>query len=321
MRIPVAAAAAGASLGALLLVSLGVPARLASMVSGVAAEPRLDGRIQPGEYPFEWSDAASGLRFAWEVRGDRLAGAISTPDSGWVAVGFGGEGPLMYGADILIGMVDGRGAHLRDHFASTPTNHEPDTALGGRNDVSAGAGLETAQGTTIEFERPLAARDSADQPLESGQTRVMLASSESDDFTAYHVGGRKAVALLDLFDGPVAARGPSLLPDHLADVQIFLAAWAALLLVLGVHGLAAIWMERRAGAGRENVELMAAALLAEVGSVLVFAAAVMLAGPIWLVGSSLAAALIALALLIALYARAFVAFEPVRRERDDGIPW
>lgn len=324
-RLPRVSLAAGLTLGIALLASLGVPRRVVSLIGSGPVLERLDGRVEPGEYQFEWSDAASGITFSWRVQGDRLVGGLSSPDTGWVAVGFGGDGPLMYGADIVIGYVDSRGAHLRDHFADTPTNHSPDTALGGSHDVLAGAGLETSSGTTLEFERPLAAHDSVDRAIEAGQTHVIAASSESDDFTAYHVGGRKAVVLLDLFAGPAAPRArASAFPDHLSDVQILLATWTALFLVVGIHGVASRWMERGPGSARALdmwTTLIGVLLLAELAAGGGFAAAISLRAPVWVLGSTLAVGLVALAGLVTLYSRAFVPFQTVRSERDDGIPW
>jgi hypothetical protein len=326
-RLSVTALAAGALLALLLAFTLHLPQRLLALVRPAGAAHRLDGKVTPGEYRFRYADAASKLVFEWSIVGDRLIGAVSSPDSGWVAVGFGGEGPLMYGADIVIGYVDARGAHVEDHYADTPTSHLPDTALGGHDDVLASAGLLTAAGTTIEFERPLAAHDSTDRAIVAGQTHVIMASSGSADFVSYHAGGRKAVALLDLFAGPPAAAA-GLLPDHITDVQIMIATWMALLLVIGVHGVAAGWTEGTAGSEGASAErtgvavaLMVVLILVELAALATFAAGVVRAAPVWLLGTSLAVGLLALAGMVVLYSRAFVRWESVRTERDDGIPW
>ncbi len=325
-RLPLVALALGVVLAVLLAFSLRLPQRLFAVAGGGAH--RLDGVVSPGEYKFRWSDPASGISFSWSIVGDRLIGAVATPDTGWVAVGFGGEGPLMYGSDIVIGYVDGRGAHVEDDFANTPVTHVADTSLGGHDDVLGSAGLVTKAGTTIEFERPLTAHDSTDQPIKAGQTHVILASADAKDFTSYHAGGHKAVALLDLFNGPAATAGAggALLPDHIADVQIMLATWMAILLIFGVHGVAAEWAEGvMDGATPERtgvaVALIAVFAVVELLALAVFATSVAQAGPVWLLGLSLAIGLLALAGIVVLYSRAFVHWEATRAERDDGIPW
>jgi hypothetical protein len=328
-RFSIASLTAGAVLALLLAFTLHLPQRLLALVRPAGGVHRLDGKVAPGEYRFHYADAASKLVFSWSIVGDRLIGAISSPDSGWVAVGFGGEGPLMYGADIVIGYVDARGAHVEDHFADTPTSHVPDTALGGHDDIFASAGLFTSDGTTVEFERKLAAHDTTDRAIVAGQTHVIVASSGSADFVSYHAGGRKAVALLDLYAGPpVAAGGAGLLPDHITDVQIMIATWVAVLLIVGLHGVAAGWTEgttEAAGASAERtgvaVALMVVLMLVELGALGTFAAAVVRAGPVWLLGGALAVGLLALAGIVVLYSRAFVRWEAVPSERDDGIPW
>jgi len=326
-RLPLLSLALGLLLAVLLAITLQVPQRLYALVFAPTGVHRLDGRITPGEYKFRWSDQASGLSFEWSIVGDRLIGAVSSPDTGWVAVGFGGEGPLMYGADIVIGYVDARGAHVEDDYANTPVTHVAKTALGGHDDILGSAGLVTKAGTTLEFERPLTAHDSTDQPIKAGQTHVIVASADAKDFAAYHAGGHKAVALLDLFNGPPAAAGAgALLPDHITDVQIMIATWMAILLIFGLHGVAAGWAEgESAGATAEQtgvaVALIVVLMVLELAALGTFAVGVAKAAPVWLLGLSLAVGLLALAGIVVLYSRAFVHWEATRAERDDGIPW
>ena len=328
-RFPFYALALGLVLCAGLAVSLHLPQRLWALAFRSEAAHQLDGVATPGEYAFQWSDDASKIVFRWSVAGDRLIGAVTTPDTGWVAVGFGGTGPLMYGADIVLGWVDARGAHVHDHYADTPTGHVPDTTLGGQSNVLGAAGTQSAEGTTIEFERPLAAHDTTDHAIEAGQTHFIVASAESDDPTMYHMSGRKAVALLNLFAGPPAAAGAgALLPDHMTDVQIMLACWMAVLLIIGIHGLATRWAEHHVAAGETQLEpsgfavaLLVLLVLFEVVSLGVFAAGVHKAAPVWVLGLTLALGLLALAGIVVVYTRVLVRWELVRTERDDGIPW
>ena len=326
-RLPAVALALGIALAVLLAFTLHVPQRLYGLVFAPAGVHRLDGRVSPGEYKSKWTDPASRLTFQWSIVGDRLIGAMSSPDTGWVAVGFGGEGPLMYGADIVIGYVDAHGAHVQDDFANTPVTHLADTTLGGHDDLLGSAGLQTGEGTTIEFERPLTAHDSTDRPIQAGEMHVILASADSKDFVAYHAGGHKAVALLNLFAGPPAAAGAgALLPDHISDVQIMIATWMAILLIFGVHGAAARWSEGVLdGATAERtgvaVALIMVLMVVELAALIMFTVGVAKAGPVWLLGSTLALGLLALAGIVVLYSRAFVHWEATRSERDDGIPW
>jgi len=328
-RLPLVALGAAALLALLLAFTFRLPQALVALARPGSSAHRLDGRVTPGEYRFHWVDPASKLTLDWSIVGDRLIGAMSSPDTGWVAVGFGGDGPLMFGADIVIGYVDAHGAHVEDDYANTPVTHVADTSLGGHDDILGSAGISTAAGTTIEFERLLTAHDSTDQPIKAGQTHVIMASAESKDFVAYHAGGRKAVALLDLYAGPPAAAGTgAALPDHLTDVQIMITVWMGLLLIIGLHGVIAEWAEGPVGAESASAErtgvavaLIAVFMVVELAALATFAVAVAKAGPVWLLGASLAVGLIALAVVVALYSRAFVRWDFVRTERDDGIPW
>ena len=139
----------------------------------------------------------------------------------------------------------------------------------------------------------------------------------------------EAGVLLDLFAGPPAkvAAGVSL-PDHLSDVQIMLACWMAVLLIIGIHGVAAGWAERGEGAAAAEgppsgaaVALLVLLVLLEVAALATFAVGVGREAPVWVLGASLAAGLLALAAIIIVYTRLFVRMETIRTERDDGIPW
>lgn len=326
--LPKAALGAGLLLAGLLAASLGAPRRLLALFGPAHAPHQLDGRIAPGEYRFDWTDETSRLRFAWSIVGDRLVGAVASPDTGWVAVGFGGDGPLMYGADIVMGAADARGAVVRDHYADSPTDQHADTVVGGRNDILGGAGLQTDAGTVIEFDRPLAAHDSADVAIEAGETHIMLASADADDFAEYHEGGRKAVMLFDLFAGPPASSARSVvLPDHLTDVQIVLAVFAALFLVMGLHGYIESLVAQSAGHPPDApvsdlaVVIIVMLMFLEVVSLGIFGAGVAMTAPTWALGLTLGLGLLALAGIVAAYSRVFVRWEVITRERDDGIPW
>ena len=104
--------------------------------------------------------------------------------------------------------------------------------------------------------------------------------------------------------------------------------WMAMLLIVGLHGVVAGWAEgseAAEGASAERtgvaVALIAVFMVVELASLAIFAVAVARAAPVWLLGSSLAVGLLALAGIVVLYSRAFVRWEAIRTERDDGIPW
>lgn len=159
-------------------------------------EATLDGIIEEGEYTRSYRDEATGIELYWTIRGDEIFIGLRCPDRGWVAVGLGGEGPMMKGADILIAYVDSEGLHVQDNFANDFVAHTADVKLGGRDDILESAGAESEQGTVIELRRKLDTGDAYDQPIVPGKMRVLLAHADADDFTSYHKS--RFVAMLDL---------------------------------------------------------------------------------------------------------------------------
>ncbi len=158
----------------------------------------LDAIIEEGEYTKSYRDEATGMELHWTIVEDEIFIGLRCPDRGWVAVGLGGEGPMMKGADILITYVDSEGLHLQDNFANDFVSHTADAKLGGRDDILESAGAESEQGTVVELRRKLDTGDPFDQAIVPGKMRVLLAHSDSDDFTSYHKS--RSVTMLDLFE-------------------------------------------------------------------------------------------------------------------------
>jgi len=132
------------------------------------------------------SVTVSGITFEWTIDGTYLEGTLSSPQSGWVAVGFAPES-VMQGADFVIGYVEGGDVFIRDDYGNRRTSHTPDTREGGSDDVTVVSGSETSAGTVITFRIPLDSGDDRDHRFVNGQTiPVIFASSRSDNFTGIH---------------------------------------------------------------------------------------------------------------------------------------
>lgn len=146
----------------------------------------LDGIIEEGEYAQSYRDEATSIELYWTIKEDEIFIGLRCPGRGWVALGLGGQGPMMKDADILIAYVDSEGLHVQDNFANDFVSHVADIKLGGRDDILESAGTETGQGTVIELRRKLDTGDPYDQPIAPGKLRVLLAHADGDDFTSYH---------------------------------------------------------------------------------------------------------------------------------------
>lgn len=289
--------------------------------------PVVDGTVAPGEYAHSYTAENIGLTLRWSVVGDELWFAVQAPAQGWVAVGFGGDGPLMMGADIVIGYADDAGARVRDNYAEGPASHSADETLGGRDDLLASAVAEHPGGTVLEARRKLDTGDAYDHAITVGSIKTMFGYADADDFMTYHLGS-KALAEIDYLTPAVAGR--QWVPEHLSEYQIGLLAWVLVLAVFGIVGVASVWLEGRelseahpAPAGG-NVAAAAVTLFAVAalgGSALFMrqvaggdasVAALGVTATFWM--WSLAAALAA-------YRRYFMAGEVIQQDRHDEVPW
>lgn len=112
---------------------------------------------------------------------------LSAPTTGWVAVGFA-PSKMMADANFIIGYIDKEGkVYTSDEFGTAPTEHKPDTELGGSDDVAEKSGMEKDGTTMIHFAIPLDSGDKYDQVLKPGGTcKIILAYGAKDDFKSYH---------------------------------------------------------------------------------------------------------------------------------------
>ncbi len=130
---------------------------------------------------------AIDMTLEWRVDGDMAEFIVTSPEQGWVGVGFDPEA-TMRGADIIIGYVEDDGnVVIEDHYGDQLTTHRPDTELGGTDDVELIAGELTDGGTMLHFRRPLDSGDEYDNPLNPGETHTfMLAYGTSNDLSSDH---------------------------------------------------------------------------------------------------------------------------------------
>jgi hypothetical protein len=119
--------------------------------------------------------------------GTDLTLRLRAPTTGWVAVGFD-PSSMMKDADIVIGYVSGDGVFVRDDWGTGPTSHQPDTALGGTDDVTGVSGEESDGVTTISFTIPLDSGDPYDRELEAGTHEVLIAFGPdgAEGFEGHH---------------------------------------------------------------------------------------------------------------------------------------
>ncbi|AMQ19149.1 hypothetical protein A0127_08220 [Thermococcus peptonophilus] len=165
---------------------LGTPEEVSSIKTGLT-EWVPDGKISNGEYTVEKDLGEMSLHF--RVENDILYVGISAETHGWVAIGFGG-GPGMKNTDIVIAYVLPNGTvEISDSYSAGFSGpHNPDTFLGGYDDILSYSGREDENGTVVEFSRPLNTGDKYDYPIPTGKSfRVIWAYGPTDDFQSMHI--------------------------------------------------------------------------------------------------------------------------------------
>ena len=143
-----------------------------------------DGVISPGEYNDKvLIDATNNFYLYYALNGTTIYFAMVADALGWISVGFG-YSSKMQDADIIIGYVDGSGAHVQDNFGTGTISHQADAV---QNILSYG-GSENSTSTIIEFSRYLDTGDAAEDTVIQLDTTINMiwAVAGADDFTSYH---------------------------------------------------------------------------------------------------------------------------------------
>jgi hypothetical protein len=131
-----------------------------------------------------------GYTLQWRVDGDMIDVVVSYETTGWLSVGFD-PSRMMKDANIVIGYVDGDTVTISDEYGTGQTAHRADTEIDGSDDLENTSGSESGGVTELRFSMPLDSGDSADKPLEPGQSYTVLLAhgpDGADDKTTYHEG-------------------------------------------------------------------------------------------------------------------------------------
>lgn len=221
----------------------------------------LDGKIEEGEYAFRAVLGDGALTLFWRAEGDAVAFGVEADTAGWVALGFEPDGG-MKDADMIVGWVDAAGkAVVRDEFSTGRFGpHEPDTELGGRDDIAAFAGAETGGRTVLEFRRPRATGDARDREIPLDREFEILWALGADDDPAKKHDRRGEARIVLLGGGAAEAHKPVLWPIHAALMDLAIALLFVSMFIARRKNLDRGWLARHQTLGIVAPLILLAAL-------------------------------------------------------------
>jgi DOMON domain len=140
-----------------------------------AAQPKVDGRVTPGEYSRSISvvDGAATVYYQFDAGGG-LSVAVSAATTGWVGIGLGSS--VMDGAHIFMGYVKNGATVFSEQIGTGHSHHESRDRSADSSAVSQAGGT-----TTIEFHVP-----AGKVPLTGTTVPFIVAFSGSPDLSTYH---------------------------------------------------------------------------------------------------------------------------------------
>jgi len=143
-----------------------------------------DGVISPGEYAK--TRTYGNYELNWRSDQQYVYVGMKAKTTGFVALGIQ-PGSRMKNADMVFGFVKDGETTVHDLFSTGDFGpHPPDTQMGGTNDITVSAGKEEDGYTTIEFQRALVTGDQYDNPLSSGQNKIIWSYGSADDLEPKH---------------------------------------------------------------------------------------------------------------------------------------
>lgn len=123
----------------------------------------------------------------WEIQGDKISFELSSPEHGWVAIGFNDENG-MAGTHLIMASVKDNKVVAKDFYVKSPGNYAAITDLGGKGIVYDAEGYEGFSGTQVKFTLPLNHEAIYYLPLQQGKEyHLLMAYSMEDDFDHHSI--------------------------------------------------------------------------------------------------------------------------------------
>ncbi|MDH5404311.1 MAG: fibronectin type III domain-containing protein, partial [Candidatus Heimdallarchaeota archaeon] len=177
-----------------------------------------DGVISAGEYDYttSFTDGSATIEVFWTIPdATTIHMALRGDVTGWIALGLGYT-DRMLDSDIIIGSSS-TSTNIVDNWGSGTTSHDPDTALGGTEDITNKITGSTASHVTLEFSRVLNTGDIYDNAIIPDGTMPVIWAyhSTSTDITKRHSG--RAFASIT-WTSSIPSASPPGAPQTLATV-------------------------------------------------------------------------------------------------------
>ncbi len=131
------------------------------------------------------SGESNGIKVSFTIQNDTVSITMEAAVTGWIAIGID-PSTMMKDADFKIAYVKDGMVYIRDDYGNNLVSHNEDIRLGGTSDILSYSGKEEKGYTSITFVIPRQTNDKTDRPLTPGTHKILVAASDSDNFTSKH---------------------------------------------------------------------------------------------------------------------------------------
>jgi len=124
--------------------------------------------------------------FSYKISMNNLVAKVSYPTTGWVSIGFHPQ-KFMKGANFILGTRINNVAVVSDEYGTGWFSHKPDTAIGGKYNITNGDCTIAYGLMTLSFTIPLNSGDDKDGVIERGKpVKIIFASGKKNDLKTKH---------------------------------------------------------------------------------------------------------------------------------------
>jgi hypothetical protein len=138
--------------------------------------PKIDGKVNAGEYAKTLKHEKSGVTLSWSIVGDTIYIALQGDSGGWIGLGMLAEkDDKKKGADSYIFTMDGGKMVALDMTQIKRTGApQPDDEEGGKNSILQAAGGVSGKTWTVEFSRKLKTGEPTDMEITAGKKFFLM---------------------------------------------------------------------------------------------------------------------------------------------------
>lgn len=137
-----------------------------------------------------------GMKVEWQHVDSSILFTITTPTSGWQAIGFNESQQLKATHLIMSRITEDIGIEVVEHFVESAGDYKPFSYYGIQQSATIIDGKEASGSTLISYKIPIMRRNSLSKDLNIGNTYILHYAYSLDDDFLHHSVYRSSIKII-----------------------------------------------------------------------------------------------------------------------------